>query len=88
MNLKLHIDQITLEGVAFSRSQYLQLKASVEAELSRLFSIYGIPSALQKGQPLPHLPVDLAMNRKSNPAYLGQHVAHSIYTRLNASDEH
>lgn len=82
MNLKLYIDQLTLEGLTLTRSQRPQMQASVEAELLRLFTKHGIPKTIQQGEKITHLPTNLAITGKPNPTQIGQHVAQSIYKRL------
>lgn len=81
-NLKLHIDQITLEGFNLSRTQRPELQAAVQQELVRLFATHGIPSNLQPGEQIPRIPTELATSGKLNPSQLGQQVAQSIYTNL------
>ena len=82
MHCKLHIDQIVLDGIDLPRSQRSQLQAALEAELSHLFTVHGIPSTMQKGGQISQLPADLAITGRPKPSQLGQQVARSIYTRL------
>ncbi|MGB3299228.1 MAG: hypothetical protein WBA76_13235 [Phormidesmis sp.] len=82
MTLNLHIDRMIIEGLTLPHSQRSKFQASVEAELSRLFSVHGVPLTVQKGDRIPHILADLPITNQPNPVQLGQQLAQSIYTHL------
>lgn len=84
MNLKLHINNITLEGLSVPRGQRPQLQAAVAAELSRLFTTHGIPKTVQQSGHIPAISTNLAMTGNPTPTQMGQQVAQSIYTHLQS----
>ena len=86
MHLKLHIDQIVLDGIDMPRRQRSEIKAALEAELSHLFTTHGIPATIQKGGRISRLPADLTLTGECNPVQLGQQAAQSIYTCLQGGD--
>ena len=80
MKIHLTIDQISLEGIDLPRSQRPQLQAALEAEISRLFMLHGIPLGVQKGGHIPQLSIALIGKDNQSPQKIGQKAAQSIYT--------
>ena len=76
------IDEIILEGVSLSRRQKIHLQEALEAELSSLVSINGLPYQIQQGGTIPKLPVTPNLTKEMNPSQMGQEIARSIYGEL------
>lgn len=85
MNINLHIDRLILEDIDLSPSQHLRLQASIEAELSHLLTINGLPPHWQNGNWVPRLSTRFKKAAITNPTQLGQQIAQSIYTEMIAS---
>ena len=80
MNINLHIEKLVLEGLEIGPGQGAKVKATVEAELSRLLQEGEISSRLQGGGALPNIritPVKVSGN--ANPKALGAQIAQSVY---------
>ena len=60
------IDEIILEGVSLSRRQRIRLQEALEAELSSLVSINGLPYQIQQGRAIPKLSVTPKITRIDN----------------------
>lgn len=88
MTLRLHIESLSLTGVEISRRQRPQLQAALAAELSRLFTVHGVPESMQRGGRIPQLPANLTLTKQLSPTELGQAIAQSIYTDLNPQGMH
>lgn len=83
MNINIQIERLILEGVDVSPSQRVRLQAAIEAELSRLVTVNGLPSHLQAGGTIPKLPANLSLTNTTNPMQLGQEIAQAIYGGMN-----
>lgn len=79
MNINLQIDRLILEGIDLSPSQRAHLQAAVEAELSHLMTVNGLPPHLQNGGTIPRLPTNINLTDNLNPGQMGQQIAQSIY---------
>ena len=53
MNINLHIDRLVLDGGNIPPGQHHQLKANVQAELSRLLAKGGVSPSLANGTTVP-----------------------------------
>ena len=84
MNINIEIERLILEGVSIPRSQRPLLQAAVEAELSRLFSVNGLPPSLKNGGTISKLPANINVTQSTNPTQMGQQIAQSIYGGLNS----
>lgn len=84
MSLRLQIDSLALTGLIIPRSQRPQLQAALEAELTRLLEINGIPESLLRGDNIPKLQMNTTSAQIFKPTELGQAIARSIYADLNA----
>ena len=83
MNVHLHIERLVLDGVPIEPRGGRMLQAVVEAELTRLLAVRGIPRALLAGGMVPTLhapPVQLPPG--GEPAALGAQTARSVYRSL------
>ena len=81
-NINWQIDEIILEGVSLSRSQRNRLQEALEAELSNLVSVNGLPPQFQQGGTIAKLPVTPKITKGMNPTQMGQEIARSIYGGL------
>lgn len=83
MNINLQIERLILDGVNLSPSQRRHLQAAVEAELSHLFNVQGVPEQWQQGGAIAALPAgNLEVVQGAPPAEMGQKIAQQIYGRL------
>jgi hypothetical protein len=82
MNIDLQIEQLNLTGVNLTPRQRQELKAALEAELSRLLTSSDI-SRRQANIALPSIPIKVDAGGAKNPTQLGQQIAQSIYGGLN-----
>ena len=81
MNIRLHIEHLVLEGLPVSRAQGAQVKAAVEAELSRLLSERGVAREFQSGMAVPSVnAAPMHMPRVTTPGALGTEIARSVFT--------
>ena len=78
----IQIDRIVIEGVMLTSYQQQQLRASLEAELGRMFEGRGIPGNMRNfrgkvtGAPI-------VLGEKAAPVQLGKQVAASVYSSLS-----
>jgi hypothetical protein len=87
MNVNLQIDRLILEGIDLSPSQRRYLQTVVEAELSQLFTVNGVPDHWQTGGAIAGLPAGkLEVTNSATPAAMGQQIAQQIYGRLAQSE--
>ena len=80
MDIRVHIENLVLEGLPIERRQAAQVQAVVETELARLLAEGGISAELQSGGALPSAPARaIALDGKAGPARLGRQIARSVY---------
>lgn len=80
MNIRVHIERIVLDGIAVPRSQRPLLRATVEAELSRLLASNGLASALMTKGAIPQVPTGtIQLTGNSDPSRLGKQIAQAVY---------
>ena len=80
MNIKLHIERLILEGLPAASVRGPQLKAAVEAELTRLLTEDGLGHGMQAGGALPRVAASpLRLAPETKPAQLGKQIAQSVY---------
>ncbi len=83
MNINIQIDRLILEEINISPSQRRHLQATVESELSNLFTANRLPSHLQNGAALPNLPLGkVEVTNMTDTAVMGQQIAQQIYSQL------
>ncbi|MBD2080934.1 hypothetical protein [Leptolyngbya sp. FACHB-17] len=83
MKLQLLIDRIILEGKSLPPSQRRRLYADIEAELTALLTMNGIPNRLQSAGTLANLSIELDGISELPGTRIGQAIAHAIYRELN-----
>lgn len=80
MNVKLHIEQLVLEGINLASHEHRHLQAAVEAELSQLLSTGGVSQELAGGMALPSLQAgDIQLGNGASAVTLGQQIAQAVY---------
>jgi hypothetical protein len=79
MNINLHIERLVLDGVNIAAGQRHLLRASMEAELTRLLTDGGLAPGLAQGVALPRLSASAMQLTGNNPAQLGWQIAQSVY---------
>ena len=80
MTITLHIERLVLEGIALDRTQREQLRAAVEAELTRLLTGDGLSGGLAQGGAVPNVPAaPIQLAADNDPGALGQQIAQSVY---------
>lgn len=81
MNINLHIEQITVEGIDVKRAQHPQLQAAVQSELAYLLATRGFtPGALSQAQ-LVAAPIQLS--GAGQAAELGRQIARTVYGSMS-----
>jgi len=82
MNVRLHIEEVVLEG--FPAGDRYRIAAAAEAELTRLFTDRGAPPGLASGGAVPALDggsFDVAPDAR--PDRIGVQVAQAVYGGLS-----
>jgi hypothetical protein len=88
MDIRMHIENLVLEGLPIERRRAAQVRAAVEAELARLLAEGGISAELQSGGALPSAPARaIAVDSKPDPAGLGRQIAQSVYSGIGRPQE-
>ncbi len=83
MSISIHIERLVLDGLPLQPGDGTLLQATVEAEVSRLFSEGGIPGDLQHSgnQARVSAPV-LHLNSTSDAKLLGVQLGEGIYSAV------
>lgn len=80
MNIQLNIERLVLDGINLPQHQGPMLKASIEAELTRLLTEGGLSPGMANGLAVPRIATgNLQLNATNNATQLGQQIARSIY---------
>ena len=79
MDIKLHIEQLVLNGLPITSSQKPLVKAAVEAELTRLVADGGLTPELASGVVMPSITVDGIEHKGGSSSQMGQKIARSVY---------
>jgi hypothetical protein len=80
MNIRLHIERLILDGLPVTRAQGWQVKAAMEAELTRMLAKGGLNRELQQGGAAPQVRADaIRPAAEGSPAQLGRQIAQSVY---------
>ena len=77
MNINLHIEQITLEGIDVNRAQRSQLQAAIQSELAHLLATRGLTPGARSQAQLAAAPIQLS--GAGQAAELGQQIARAVY---------
>ena len=81
MNIELNIERLVLDGVeAATPRERAQIRAAVEAELSRLLTEGGLAHELAGGGALPAIAAgNVQLNGGRDPWQLGEQIARAVY---------
>ena len=80
MNIKLHIEQLILEGLPATSVRGPQVKSAVETELTRLLTEGALSHGMQAGGALTLVQVSpLQLAPETKPGQLGKQIAQSVY---------
>ena len=80
MKVNLHIERLIIDGLTLEGYQGPAVKASVEAELSRLMERRGISHELITAGAVPSVSAEnIQAGGEANPASLGKQIARSVY---------
>jgi hypothetical protein len=81
--IKVHIEQLVLEGLPVGRSQGPLVQEAVQAELSRLLVEGGLGPELAAGGAVPSVPAESIRLVGGGPAQMGRQIARSVYGGMN-----
>ena len=85
-SIQLHIERLVLEGLPVSTVQGPIVQAAMETELTRLFTIEGLPASASHAEP--HLPVgQIHLIPDGGPGDLGQQIGAAVHHILNQSKQ-
>ncbi|HZS09154.1 MAG TPA: hypothetical protein VFD58_30245 [Blastocatellia bacterium] len=85
MNIKLHIERLILDGLPLDARQSAEVRAAVEAELTRLLTAGGLKQELLAGGATPSLRVEpVWLPRENDAAQSGARIARSVYGGIGA----
>lgn len=80
MDIKVHIERLTLDGAAIPHHQFPLLQAAFEAELGRLLAANGLSPGLLAGGAVYRVPAGtIQLSSENNPSVLGQQIAQAVY---------
>ena len=81
MKINLHIERLVLEGLPIARHEAAQVRAAIEAELSRLLTLHGLDAQIMSGGRLPSVtPGRMNLPRGGGDAtQLGTRIAEAVY---------
>jgi len=80
VNIHLHIERLVLDGLNIGPGQGSQVKAAVEAELSRLLTEGGLAPALQVNGAMQNVRANsIQTSGNTNPSRLGQEISRAVY---------
>jgi hypothetical protein len=84
-SIHLHIDRLILDGLPVTAAQGPQVRAAMEAELSRLLTEGGLHPSLSSGGSLPQLPAAaMPLPAAAQPKPLGATIARAMYGRIGS----
>ncbi|HYH84996.1 MAG TPA: hypothetical protein VEX60_05895 [Pyrinomonadaceae bacterium] len=81
MNINLHIERLVLEGLPVARHEAPQVRAAIEAELSRLLTLGGLDAVLLSGGSYARAEAGgMSLPRGGgDPAQIGSRIAGAVY---------
>lgn len=87
MNIELHVERLILDGLAISPRHSANLKAALEAELTRLLAADGLSGGLSRGGSVAHLPRStIQLSGEADPTGLGQQIAAAVHGQIGKRD--
>jgi hypothetical protein len=86
MNIRLHIEQLILDGIGLDLDQASQVQAAVEVQLTRLLGEQSLPP-LTAGA-VPRLAGgDIAFTQADHPVHIGYQIARAVFSSLTPHAE-
>jgi len=82
VNVKLHIERLTIDGAGLAPGGKERLLAAVEAELARLIARDGIAREYRAGGAAPALRAGTIGTPPKNPAQFGIEIARAVHSGL------
>ena len=83
MNINLHIERLSIEGIPFPHQQKLMLQDAVATELKRLLAIDVMSRNLLSGGVIPKVFAGkIQLSSENNPIHLGRQIAQSLYVGI------
>jgi len=83
MNIELHIERMVLDGLHVEPRDHALLKASVEAELTRLLSVNGLRPEFVSGGAVRSLAGgEIHLTKQISPKNLGNHIAQAVHNGI------
>jgi hypothetical protein len=83
MKINLHIERLILDGLPVNSHDGPQVRAAVQAELSRLLGSQGFSEELQAGGAFPAVRArPIHLESQAGPRQIGRQIAHSVYRGL------
>lgn len=80
MNVDVHIERVSLDGVTFTPAERALLARSLSRELTRLIESGGLPGGLVSRGHVPTLTAGTALAPfAGGPAGVGRSMAHAVY---------
>ena len=80
MNIELHIERLILEDLVVEPRRGAEVRAAVEAELSRLFAGGGLKPEFASGTAQPLVDAgEIRLTNQTTPAQLGHHIAQAVH---------
>jgi hypothetical protein len=80
MNIRVHIEELMVEGLPVTKAQGPRLKAAVEVELQRLLVARGLGQDFQEGGARPTVSAgSFPATPSASPTHLGKQIAKSVY---------
>jgi len=80
VTLNIHIDRLVLEGFDYSPGDVVRFESALSAELTRRFSLNGIPEELRSGGSVDALrPTNVSLPPQPTPAQSGRAIALAIH---------
>lgn len=80
MKIRLHIEQLVLDGLPVTNLQGLQVRDAVERELAQLLAADGLSEDLRRGGAVLHVRCGAIQLAKANHATrLGRQIAGAVY---------
>jgi len=83
MKINLHIERLILEGLPVNSHDGPQVRAAVQAELSRLLGSHGFSDEFQAGGAVAAIRAHpIRLEAQASPSQVGRQIARSVYGGL------
>lgn len=83
MNINLHIERLSIEGISVPHQHRTLLQATIESELSQLLAMNGLPSmSMKRSMRTNWSDGTIQLSEENNPFILGQQIAQAVHTGI------